>query len=72
MTHKEFEGRHGGRRDQSRPGFRASDLRATAEAKVKTAYKDANRQLQAKIREVEQDRPSMKAQMDSFARKIRP
>ena len=32
--------------------------------KVKTAYEDANRQLQAKIREVEQDRPSMKAQME--------
>jgi regulator of replication initiation timing len=29
-----------------------------------TAYEDANRQLQAKIREVEQDRPSMKAQME--------
>lgn len=37
---------------------------AEVEAKVESAYADANRQLQAKIREVEQDRPSMKAQME--------
>jgi hypothetical protein len=52
-------------RDQALARAERADLRATAaEAKVKTAYEDANRQLQAKIREVEQDRPSMKAQME--------
>ena len=54
-------------RDQALARAERADLRATAaEAKVKTAYEDANRQLQAKIREVEQDRPSMKAQMEIF------
>lgn len=52
-------------RDQALARAERADLRATAaEAKVKTAYEDANRQLQVKIREVEQDRPSMKAQME--------
>lgn len=52
-------------RDQALARAERADMRATAaEAKVKTAYEDANRQLQAKIREVEQDRPSMKAQME--------
>ena len=52
-------------RDQALARAERADLRAiAAEAKVKTAYEDANRQLQAKIREVEQDRPSMKAQME--------
>ena len=52
-------------RDQALARVERADLRATAaEAKVKTAYEDANRQLQVKIREVEQDRPSMKAQME--------
>ena len=51
--------------DQALARAERADLRATAaEAKVKTAYEDANRQLQVKIREVEQDRPSMKAQME--------
>ena len=74
MTHKEFEvvETHGGRRGEhdrrARPGF--SQGRASGSAshrrrsESKTAYEDANRQLQAKIREVEQDRPSMKAQME--------
>ena len=52
-------------RDQAFARAESADLRATAaEARVKTAYEDANRQLQAIIREVEQDRPSMKAQME--------
>lgn len=52
-------------RDQALARAERADLRATAaEAKVESAYADANRQLQAKIREVEQDRPSMKAQME--------
>lgn len=74
MTHKEFEAVKRTavavesmtvERDQALARAERADLRATAaEAKVKTAYEDANRQLQAKIREVEQDRPSMKAQME--------
>lgn len=52
-------------RDQALARAERADLRATAaEAKVESAYADANRQLQVKIREVEQDRPSMKAQME--------
>lgn len=74
VTHKEFEAvkrtavaveSMTAERDQALARAERADLRATAaEAKVKTAYEDANRQLQAKIREVEQDRPSMKAQME--------
>ena len=74
VTHKEFEAvkrtaaaveSMAAERDQALARAERADLRATAaEAKVKTAYEDANRQLQAKIREVEQDRPSMKAQME--------
>ena len=74
VTHKEFEAvkrtavaveSMTAERDQALARAARADLQATAaEAKVKTAYKDANRQLQAKIREVEQDRPSMKAQME--------
>ena len=74
VTHKEFEvvkrtavavESMTAERDQALARAERADLRATAaEAKVKTAYEDANRQLQAKIREVEQDRPSMKAQME--------
>lgn len=74
MTHKEFEAvkrtavaveSMTAERDQALARAERADLRATAaEAKVKTAYEDANCQLQAKIREVEQDRPSMKAQME--------
>lgn len=74
VTHKEFEAvkrtavaveSMTAERDQALARAERADLRATAaEAKVKIAYEDANRQLQAKIREVEQDRPSMKAQME--------
>ena len=74
VTHKEFEAvkrtaaaveSMTAERDQALARAERADLRATAaEAKVKTAYEDANRKLQAKIREVEQDRPSMKAQME--------
>lgn len=52
-------------RDQALARAERADLRATAaEAKVQTAYDDANRQLKEKIREVEQDRPSLKAQQE--------
>lgn len=74
VTHKEFEAvkrtaaaveSMTAERDQALARAERADLRATAaEAKVESAYVDANRQLQAKIREVEQDRPSMKAQME--------
>ena len=74
VTHKEFEAvkrtaaaveSMTAERDQALARAERADLRATAaEAKVESAYADANRQLQAKIREVEQDRPSMKAQME--------
>ena len=79
VTHKEFEAvkrtavaveSMTAERDQALARAERADLRATAaEAKVKTAYEDANRQLQAKIREVEQDRPSMKAQMEIVQRR---
>ena len=45
-------------RDQAIARAKQADLRANA------AYEDANRQLQARIREVEQDRPSVKAQRE--------
>lgn len=74
VTHKEFEAvkrtaaaveSMAAERDQALARAERADLRATAaEAKVESVYVDANRQLQAKIREVEQDRPSMKAQME--------
>lgn len=52
-------------RDQALAQVECAEQRATnAELKIKSAYDDANRQLREKIREVEQDRPSMKAQME--------
>lgn len=39
---------------------------AKAEEKAKKAYADANRQLAEKVREVEQDRPSLKMQMENI------
>ena len=74
VTHKEFEAvkrtaaaveSMTAERDQALARAERADQRATAaEAKVESAYADANRQLQAKIKEVEQDRPSLKAQME--------
>jgi regulator of replication initiation timing len=43
---------------------RAEDRAIAAEAREKQAYTDANIKLSAKIKEVEQDRPSMKNQME--------
>ena len=54
-------------RDQALDRAKHSDQRATAaEEKAKLAYEDANAQLKAKIREVENDRPSLKAHIENI------
>lgn len=54
-------------RDQALVRAEKAELRATtAEAKVEEAFKDANRQLQAKIAEVEQDRPTLKMTQENI------